>query len=92
MKTQGKLKVRGKAGYPSHGIVDEQGKTVFTIYNTQERSAEERNDNAEFAVRAWNNHDKLVDSLRYAVMAFQAMGAPDAVVSKLKDALQEATS
>jgi hypothetical protein len=89
MKTQGKLKVRGKAGYPSHGIVDEQGKTVFTIYNTQERSVEERNDNAEFAVRAWNNYDRLVDSLRDAVMALQAMGAPDSVVLKLKGTLYE---
>lgn len=91
-RTQGKIVMRRAAGPTGFGFKDESGKGVLTMPATIDRPIEEKAANAEYLVRAWNNHDALVDALREAVAALNAYGAPAALTQKLATTLREATN
>lgn len=89
-RTKGKAAVRGQAGYTGHGINDATGRSLFSIPSNGNRPVAERNANAEFAVRAWNNHDALVAALGEAIIAMKANGAPAFVIEKMAGTLADA--
>lgn len=89
-RTEGKLVVRGMAGYTGHGINDSKGRSVFSVPSNGSRPTDERNANTAFAVKAWNNHDALVAALGEAMIAMRLNGAPISVIQKLSAVLADA--
>lgn len=89
-RTKGKTAVRGKAGYAGFGINDSTGRSLFAIPSNGTRPVAERQANAEFAVRAWNNHDALVAALTEAMIAMKLNGAPDEVIKKMAGVIADA--